>query len=175
MKKWIKNPNQISDKLYSMRKNQTFALQYSRKGNTYTKYVIAKQSAYTDTKNYYDTSFAEPYDVVLDVQMKKNPSADFLGSKQISHDPEKNIVYLKTGVGRFVKIDKISEYPMKIEYSSNREMVAKCDQCGTETTVPIQEADTYKKGTNMIQTDEGMVTPCCRSSEWTTKMKEDSS
>lgn len=169
MRKWIQHPNQIREQLYSMRKNQTFAIQYSRNGTVYTKYAMSEKSAYTDTKNYYDSSFAEPYDVVLDIQVRKNPSADFAESQHISHDPEQNIFYLKTGVGRFIEIDKISVHPMKIDYSSDREMVAKCNECGTETKIPVEDTTMYN-GSTMIQTDDGMITPCCRSSDWTTKM-----
>jgi len=157
----------IVDEVYALEDGDTFAITVEGQSRRRTLHMTVTGGPYPDTRNYADSGFAEPYDIVVDVEERRNPSADFAESKAISYDPDEGTVYLKDGVGRFSDVVGIATETLAVDYSSGKMIAAKCE-CGQRTKMPTREEQLPLLGDSMVETADGAVTPCCRSSEWTT-------
>lgn len=166
---WIRKNKRIADWLYSQRVNTTFAVRFGENLEM-TKYATISEGPYNDRKNYYETNFAEPYDIICRVSVRKDPSDDFSEQHSIAHNPEDSEVYMKRGVGRFEDIEGICPNALNVEYASDRQIVAECGECGTKTVIPMEDEPRISKGMEKNSNGE-TVTPCCYSTDWLTKLE----
>ncbi|ERJ05102.1 hypothetical protein HLRTI_002901 [Halorhabdus tiamatea SARL4B] len=167
---WLTDPAVIASTLYELDRHESIAVQVERSYGTSTMYVTVESGPFPDARNYSETTLAEPYDVVLKGEERRSPSADHADSVGISYDPDEEIVYLKTGVGHFEKIEAVTLDTMAVNYDANVSVAAKCDECGQTTTLPVRERDDPITGPRMVEGDSDLLTPCCRSSDWTTTL-----
>lgn len=135
---WIRKDEKIADWLYSQQVDTTFAIQFGQNLEM-TKYATISEGPFNDRKNYYDTNFAEPYDIICRISVRKEPSADFCEQYSIAHNPEDEQVYIKRGVGRFEELDGMCPNALNIEYASDKQIVAECGECGTKTMIPMED------------------------------------
>lgn len=170
---WLTENKKIRDHIYNLDRNNTFAIEYKSESINIVKYATVK-NVYKNSKNYSKTSLGEPYDIVCEIEIRKDPSADFSEQKSISYDPESKQIYLKQGVGRFDNILRINTQALEASYDTG-EIYAKCDECGKEIDICT---DKKLKSTNMntmIRNNNGnMITPCCRTTNWKTKYRSNS-
>ena len=167
---WMHDHRRIAEALYRLSPGDTFAIRTEESWGQMTKYVRVTGGSYPDTKNYYDSGLAEPFDIILEGEVGKSPSADHFESMSISHDPESDLVYWKRGVGRFEEVDAVALNAMAVDYSSGKVTAARCE-CGQTYKMPVSDDDAPVLGQGMTRDGEGnLVTPCCRSSDWTTTL-----
>ena len=166
---WIRKNEKIADWLYSQQVNSTFAVQFGRNLDM-IKYATISDGPFNERKNYYDTNFAEPYDIICRISVRKEPSADFSDRYSIAHNPEDEQVYIKRGVGRFEDLNGICPNVLNVEYASDRQIVAECGNCGTKTVIPIEDEPRISEGMKK-NSDGKTVTPCCYSTDWSTKLE----
>lgn len=167
---WITEPSDMAETLYELERHATIAVQVERSYGVSTMYIAVESGPYPDTHNYSQTSLAEPYDIILDGKMRRSPSADFADTVGISHDQDTETVYLKTGVGRFEEIAAITTDTAAVDYDADVSVAAKCGDCGQTERLPVREDEKATARAGMIKTNNGLLTPCCRSSEWTTTL-----
>lgn len=169
---WISNNKKIVDWLYSCRKNDTFAVKYG-KNLELTKYATLSRDPYRGSRNYYETSLAEPYNIVVEIEVRKDPSADFSEKHKISHNPDSNDLYVKKGVGRFEEVKSICTKALEADYGSDRNIVAECQECGTQTKLKMEDNNNQNR-TGMKKSRNGdTITPCCFSENWETKLSRE--
>lgn len=167
---WIKSKDKIAEWLYSRNKNDTFAVVYGDSLEL-TEYATVIEGPYKETKNYFDSDFGEPYDIIVRVELRRDPSADFSDSHSISHNPETGDLYVKKGVGRFETLKSICIEPLKVDYKSEKQLVAECSECGTQTELNIGDNEKLINSKKMKKNQDGdMITPCCFSKNWETKL-----
>lgn len=167
---WITQSKNIRDHIYELNRNDTFAIEYKSKSINIVKYATVK-NVYKDVKNYSKSSLGEPYNIVCEIKVRKDPSADFSEKKSISYDPESNKIYLKKGVGRFDDILRINTQALEATYNTG-EIYAKCGECGTEIDIDTnKEVKTTNMNTMKKNNNGDMITPCCRTTNWTTKYR----
>lgn len=168
---WMTDDSDIVEWLYSLKNNDTFAIRYGDSLEL-TEYATVVEGPYTNRKNYYETGLAEPYNVVVKVELRRNPSADFADRHSISYDPESENAYVKKGVSRFETLRSICTKPLDVRYQSDKSLVARCEECGTETEIGVDDGDLDPS--NMRTDSNGnMITPCCFSENWETKLADD--
>lgn len=166
---WINNKEQLSEWLYSRSVNDTFAVQYGDKLER-TEYVTVLEEPYKERKNYYNSGLGEPYDIILKVGLRKDPSSDYVDDCSISHNPETNELFVKKGVGRFESIYAICKNALDVDYQSGRSLVAECGECGTQTEIQVKD-DGNIQSSKMKRIDGSLVVPCCFTDNWNTKVE----
>lgn len=169
---WLTDHATIAETLYELATGETIAVKIEASWGTYSKHVTITAGPFPDVRNYSETSLAEPYDVVLEGDERRNPSVeDPAGHVAVSYDPETETAYLKRGVGRFTEIEGVTTDTLAVSYDSDTSLAAECD-CGQTYLIPVDESDLPMMGEGLIDTDDGRVTPCCRSGDWVTTLVE---
>lgn len=166
---WIASAENIAERLYELEAGDTFAVKISKSWGDMIRHITVSEGPYPDSHNYSQTTLAEPYDVVLRGDDRRHPSADIVETQTISHDPDDGTVYIKQGPGLVDEVDAITTDTIAVNYESDVDLVAECE-CGQTTRIPVSEADLPMMGQGMIETDDGFVTPCCRSQNWVTTL-----
>ena len=168
---WVRDHATIAETLYTLETGESFTITFNVSWGTMKKTITITNGPYPDRQNYSETTFAEPYDVVLRGDQRRYPSDELTESIIISYDPEDKVVYRKQNVGRFEEIEAMTTETLAVDYESDVRPAAKCD-CGQTTKMPVRESDLSIRGDGMIETDDGLITPCCHSDEWTTTLIE---
>ena len=166
---WVRDHSTIAEMLYNLETGESFTITHNESWGIMKKTITITKGPFPDCQNYSETTFAEPYDVVLEGDQRRHPSAEMPQSVTISYDPEDEVVYRKPHVGRFEEIEAITTDTLAVDYVPSVITAAKCD-CGQTTKIPVNESDLPVMGNGMIKTDEGFITPCCHSDEWTTTL-----
>lgn len=156
----LNSPIEMYKWLNSLQENDTFVFEYD-KNLKIKRYATVIENP--EGKNYYDSTLGEPYNILLEVKSRKNPSADYYEERSISHDPEKEKVYLKKGVGRFTEILSIYKDPLDVNYKSDNQLFARCNECGTKTKLNIEENNQIRVRRMKKNKDNELITPCCYS------------
>lgn len=157
---WITEGQEIVNWLYDRQNHDTFAFEYGE-NLTIRKYAVITKVYAKDRKNYANMSVGEPYNIIADVEIYKNPSDQNAQTASIAYDPKSEDVFLKRGVGLFSLVYRINTEPLKVKFDMDRSVIARCDECGQETEIHFEE-----KPTEMREQNGEMVTPCCYAS-WT--------
>lgn len=166
---WITDHSSIKDFLYNLDSHQTFAIRTKESWGPMIKYVQVTGGSYPDSKNYSSTSLAEKYDTILECKISKSPSDDFTESGTMSYEPNENTVYWKRGPGRVKRIEAVAADAMDVIYESAAEIAIECT-CGQVTRVNGSYPSPSPKE-ELCRDDSGnLVTPCCFSKDWTTKL-----
>lgn len=169
---WIKSNSDIVKYIYSLNRNDTFAVRYGDSLEL-TEYATVVKGPYLNGKNYYKTDLAEPYNIVAKVELRRNPSADFSKNHSICYNPESEDAYVKKGIGRFNNIKSICTKPIQVCYEPNKTLVAKCKECGTHTKIKLEENGNLDSNSMRSNTNGRMITPCCFSENWETELIEE--
>ncbi|WP_135666774.1 hypothetical protein [Halorhabdus rudnickae] len=169
---WVSEPAEIAELLYSLDQGETIAVKIERSWGTMLKHITITKGPYPDVKNYASSSLAEPYDVILNGESRRNPSADFAETRGISHDPDEGTVYFKMGVGRFDELEAVTTDTLAVSYEAEVDVAAECSDCGQTTRIPVSQEDLPRQGPQMVDSDDGLLTPCCRSENWKTTLVE---
>lgn len=168
---WITEDTEIREELYNLNINNTLAIEYQSSSITIVKYGIIKNIYDKKTKNYSESNLAEPYNIICDIEVKKDPSSDFSEKKSISYDKENERIYLKDGVNRFKDIIRINTTALEATYDTG-DIYGVCDECGKEIDINFKEKTTVTSKNKMKKDQNGeLITPCCRSKNWTTKYR----
>lgn len=170
---WISKNSNIRSTLYKFNKNDTFAMEYKSSNIEMVKYATVDTIYDKQTKNYSETSLAEPYNIICDIVLRTDPSSDFSEKKSISYDPDNNKIYLKYGVNRFKDILRINTQALEASYDSG-EIYVICNECGKEVDINIDK-QVKATGRNTMKNDKNddIVTPCCKSINWKTKYRSE--
>lgn len=166
----IQKDADIVDWLYDCSVKTTFAVQFGENLEM-TKYATISEGPFDDIKNYYHSSLAEPYNVVCRVDVRRDPSADYVEQHSISYDPENEVAYIKRGVNRFDRIHNIHTNALEADYESSRKLVVVCDECGSKINLPKKNKPSVSAEGMEKNLDGDIVTPCCHSTHWTTKVE----
>lgn len=166
----IQNDSKIVDWIYNCTPGTTFSIQFGENLNM-TKYATISGGPFRDTKDYYHSNLAEPYDVVCRIDVRKDPSADYVEQHSISYDPEEEVAYIKRGVNRFNRLQNIQTDALEADYDSSRKLVIICDECGSKIDLPENNRPSVSAKGMEKNVDDETVTPCCRSTHWTTKLE----
>lgn len=175
--KWITNHEVIAKKLYELSESDTFAYMIEKSYGKSVKYASVHRGPFDDTMNYYNTGFAEKYDVILRAESSKSPSDGAKTKISFSHKPgdesREDAVFLKRNVGQFNRLDAICMDPLNVDYESDSQIAVECE-CGQVTKVEMEENSASQLGKSMKKNENGeLVTPCCFSDEWTTILKKE--
>lgn len=166
---WISENKRISEWMYNSNVNDTFTIVYGDNLEL-TEYATVTNGPYNDRKNYYDSGFAEPYDIIIDVDLRKDPSSDFADNCSISYNPEDEELFVKKGVSRFEPVKSICTDALEASYESERQLVAECGECGTKTKISVEESGAVNSESMRKNSDGEIVTPCCFTENWNTKL-----
>lgn len=168
---WISNDKVTADWMYNLNINDTFTVVYGDKLEL-TEYATVTGGPYHERKNYYDSGFAEPYDVIIEVDLRKDPSSDFTDDCCISYNPDDEELFVKRGVGRFESVKSICTNALDADYESDRQLVAECEECGTKTQINVNDNGSVNSNSMKKNSNGDIVTPCCSTDNWSTKLND---
>lgn len=169
--RWITDHSGMAEALDNLSSGDTFALKTNESWGEMKKYVRVTDG---NRRDYSEMNVGEPHDIVLKGEVGKSPSADHFDSMAISHDPNDGIVYWKKGVGRFERLSGVSLHPLSVSFESEATTAARCE-CGQTTKIRASKENASPTLEQRMERDEdgNLITPCCRSTNWTTVLVDD--
>lgn len=172
MGKWLSG-EEARNRLYEMRESDTFAVQTKVSYGVQTRYAVIVRTSTRDRWNFAEGNAAEPYNIIVKCECSRDPQREFVDSMRIAYDPQDRQLYLRKRIGAFDPIVGICSDSNSVDYNPSASLMVECDECGQTYNQPVSEDDLPTAGKTLIKTDTGdIITPCCRTTNWTTQISE---